>query len=481
LGFTPFAVLSVIAVYFAILLVAGRLTSRGASGKDFYNGGKNSPWYIVAISMIGTSISGVTFVSVPGMVQASQFSYIQMVLGFILGYAAVAYILIPLYYRMNISSIYAYLGERFSDSGRVTGSLFFILSKYLGCGVRMYLTTSILQILVFDSLGIPFIVNVAVTMLVVWAYTLKGGVRTIVWVDLMQTFALIAAVVLSIVFLSRQMGLDAGALWSQVRCSPMSRVWFFDDFNDKRYFFKQFFAGMFTVIAMTGLDQDMMQKNLSCRSLRDSQKNVLSYGVMFLPVNLLFLSLGVLLYQFCAASGISIEGADNVYPIVATQYLSPVVGVVFILGLIAAAFSSAGSALTALTSSVSLDILKMDSGERASGKSHIVIHCANAVLMSLIIMGFRKIGNGSVINAVYMVASYTYGPLLGLFVFGMVSRRKVRGRSLPAVCILSPILSFVLSSHSEAWLGGYQMGFELLLVNGALTFIGLLFCSKKCK
>lgn len=473
------AIFVIILLYFAVLFAIGRMTSRKASSSDFFRGGKKSPWYVVALSMIGTSISGVTFVSVPGMVQASCFSYIQMVLGFLCGYAVISYLLLPLYYRMNLSSIYGYLGERFGRMGRVTGSVYFSISKYLGCGVRMYLTAAILQYLVFDSLGIPFILNVAVTMTVVWAYTVRGGVRTIVWVDLFQTFALIASVVMTIFFLGRQMGMDWGGLCREVADSGMSRIWFFDDVNDKKYFFKQFLAGMFTTVAINGLDQDMMQKNLSCRNLRDAQKNVLSCGILFLPVNLLFLALGVLLYIYSARIGIAIDSPDNLFPTIATGYLPPIVGVMFVLGLVAAAFSSSGSALTALTSSFSLDILKADikMNEREVKKFRVWIHSINAVIMGLIIFAFQAIGNGSVINAVYTVASYTYGPILGLYAFGMTTTLKVRPKAIPYICAASPALCFLLSRYSEIWFDGYQIGFELLLINGLITFLGLLACS----
>lgn len=477
----PITILLIISIYFAALFTIGFITSRNASSSDFFRGGRKSPWYIVAFSMIGTSISGVTFVSVPGMVQASCFSYIQMVLGFLCGYVVIAYLLLPLYYRMNLSSIYGYLGERFGRRGRVTGSVYFSISKYLGCGVRMYLTAAILQYLVFDTIGIPFVLNVAVTMLVVWAYTVKGGVITIVWVDLFQTFALIASVVLTIFFLGRQMGLDWSGLCGEVADSDMSRIWFFDDVNDRKYFFKQFLAGLFTTVAINGLDQDMMQKNLSCRNLKDAQKNVLSCGILFLPVNILFLALGVLLYIFCARMGITVSSPDHLFPIVATGHLPPVAGILFILGLVAAAFSSSGSALTALTSSFSLDILKADMkmNEMEVRRFRIWVHSMNAVIMGLIIFAFQTIGNGSVINAVYTVASYTYGPILGLYTFGMATRLKADQKAIPYVCAFSPALCFILSHYSEEWFGGYQIGFELLLINGLFTFLGLLICSER--
>ena len=490
------AVLAVIAAYFAALLLIGRLTSsrRGAAASGaFFNGGRQSPWWVVAISMIGTSISGVTFVSVPGMVEASQFSYMQMVLGFIVGYAAVAFVLLPLYYRLDLKSIYSYLGMRFGESGRKVGAVFFLISKYLGCGVRMFLTASVLQLFVFDPLGVPFWANAAVTMLIVWAYTRRGGVRTIVWADALQTLAMLGAVALCLIFTARVMGLGFKGLCSFVADSPLSRTWFFDDPLDRRYFWKQFLAGAFTVVAMTGLDQDMMQKNLSCRNLREARRNVLSYGVAFVPVNLLFLSLGVLLFKFKEQAGVPVDGPDSLFPVIATGYMPAVCGVLFILGLVAAGFSSAGSALTALTSSITLDILGAEKkgnsvaaavGRAAAGGAAIErttrrVHAVNAVAMAALICALSALRGGSVINAIYTIAGYTYGPLLGLFLFGMCTRLRPRRLLIAPVCIAAPLLTWLLATHSEQWFGGYQMGFEVLLVNAALTFLGLLASSRK--
>ncbi len=476
--------LVIIAAYFLMLVGVSLASSRGGSGNaDFFRGGGRSPWPVVAVAMIGTSISGVTFISVPGMVAASQFSYMQMVLGFTAGYVVIAYVLLPLYYRMNMNSLYAYLEGRFGPHSYRSGAAFFLLSKLLGCGVRMYLTAIVLQLIVFDPLGVPFGLNVLVTMLVVYLYTFRGGVRSLVWTDMLQTLCLIAAVVLCIFYVGRQMGLDFKGLCSAVTDSGMSRMWFFDDYKDTRYFWKQFLAGMFTTVAMTGLDQDMMQKNLSCRNLKESRRNVLSYGAAFIPVNLLFLSLGVLLYQFAASRGLSIGKPDELFPAVACgtdpasgeAYMPLEVSLLFILGLVAAAFSSAGSALTALTTSFTVDILKADRrcDERGLKRVRTAVHLCNAVVMGFVILGFRAIGNGSVINAVYTVASYTYGPLLGLYFFGILSRRRPRDRWVPVICVLSPLLCLILATHSEAWLGGYRIGFELLLINALLTALGL--------
>ncbi len=476
--------LVIIAAYFLMLVGVSFASSRGGSGNaDFFRGGGRSPWPVVAVAMIGTSISGVTFISVPGMVAGAQFSYMQMVLGFTAGYVVIAYVLLPLYYRLNMNSLYAYLEGRFGPHSYRSGAAFFLLSKMLGCGVRMYLTAIVLQLIVFDPLGVPFGLNVLVTMVVVYLYTFRGGVRSLVWTDMLQTLCLIAAVVLCIFYVGKQMGLDLKGLCSSVADSGMSRIWFFDDFKDTRYFWKQFLAGMFTTVAMTGLDQDMMQKNLSCRNLKESRRNMLSYGAAFIPVNLLFLSLGVLLYQFAASRGLSVARPDELFPTVACgtdratgeAYMPLEVSLLFILGLVAAAFSSAGSALTALTTSFTVDILKGDRryDEQKLKRVRNAVHLCNAVLMGFIIVGFRSIGDGSVINAVYTVASYTYGPLLGLYCFGILSRRRPRDRWVPVICVLSPLLCLLLATHSEAWFGGYRIGFELLLINALLTALGL--------
>ena len=459
------------------------------SNRAFFTGNRNSPWPVVAVSMIGTSISGVTFISVPGYVAATQMSYLQMVLGFFAGYVAIASILLPIYYRLDSFSIYGYLSDRFGRRSRKTGAAFFLLSKFLGCGVRMYLTAIVLQVIVFRPLGIPFLVNILLMMLIVWLYTRRGGVRTLVWVDMVQTLCLVDAVVLSIVFVCRALGLDWHGLCAAIGDSPMARVWFFDDAADKRFFWKQFLAGAFTTLAMTGLDQDMMQKNLSCKDLRSAQKNVVSYGFTFIPINLLFLWLGVLLYLYgarvglCTADGSLLGGlkADELFPVLATgtdpqtgaRYLPVAVGVVFVIGLLCAAFSSAGSAVTALTTSVTADFLGAEKADDALlTRTRHRVHALVCIIMAGLIYAFRAIGNGSVINAVYVVASYTYGPLLGLFLFGLFTRRRPRDGWIPWICIAAPLLCLVLALNARRWLG-FEIGYELLLVNAAITAVGL--------
>ena len=479
----PVVLLSSIALYLCAVIGAGWWISRRAQGSaDFFRGGRKSPWWAVAVAMVSTSISGITFVSVPGMVAASQWSYLQMAVGFVAGYAVIAYVLLPLYYRLNLNSLYIYLEDRFGRWSHRTGAGFFLLSKLLLCGVRMYLTAIVLQLIVFDPLGIPMWVNVAATMLCVWLYTFRGGVRSLVWTDMFQTLALLTVVVLCLVQIGRVMGLDFGAMAGSIRDSGMARIWFFDDWKDTRLFWKQFAAGALTTVAMTGMDQDMMQKNLSCKTLRESQRNMMSYGAAFIPVNLLFLALGVLLYQFAAERGISVAKPDDLFPTIAcgtdaagAAYMPPVVSLLFALGITASAFSSSGSALTALTTTFTVDFLHADTRLDEAGlrRTRRRVHACAAVVMGLVIRGFEAIRDGSVINAIYTVAGYTYGPLLGLFFFGILTRRRVRDGWVPLICALSPVICYVLSTHSAAWFGGYQIGFELLLYNALLTWLGL--------
>lgn len=480
---SPSFLLAAVTLYLAAVIGAGwRISRRSDGNADFFRGGRKSPWWAVAVAMVSTSISGITFVSVPGMVAASQWSYLQMAAGFVAGYAVIAYVLLPLYYRLNLSSLYGYLEQRFGVWSHRAGAGFFLLSKLLICGVRMYLTAIVLQLVVFAPLGIPFRINAAATMFCVWLYTFRGGVRSLVWTDMLQTLALLAVVVLCLVQIGRAMGLDPGTMYGAIRESPDSRIWFFDDWRDKRFFWKQFFAGMFTTVAMTGMDQDMMQKNLSCKTLRESQRNMMSYGAAFIPVNLLFLALGVLLYRFAASAGVQVGRPDDLFPTIACgtdaagqPWMPPGVSLLFVLGLTASAFSSSGSALTALTTTFTLDFLHADTRQDEAGllRTRRRVHLGAAVVLTLVILGFGAIRDGSVIDAIYTVAGYTYGPLLGLFFFGILTRRRVRDRWVPLICVLSPVLCYILATHSEAWLGGYRIGFELLLINAALTWLGL--------
>lgn len=473
---SPIAILITIAAYFVILFTISYIAGRKADNEGFFVGNRKSTWYVVAFAMIGSSISGVTFVSVPGMVAASGFSYLQMVLGFVAGQIIIAFVLIPLFYRMNLVSIYEYLENRFGISSYKTGAWFFFISKMLGAAVRLFLVCLTLQLLVFEPFHLPFILNVIITVALVWLYTFRGGVKSLIWTDSLKTFCLVVSVVLCIYYIASDLHLGFGSMIATISENDFSRMFFFDDVNDKRYFFKQFLAGVFTMIAMTGLDQDMMQRNLSCKNFKDSQKNMITSGISQFFVILLFLMLGVLLYIFTARQGIeNPEKSDELFPMIATgDYFPAIVGVLFIIGLISAAYSAAGSALTALTTSFTVDIL----GAKNKAENELVkirkrVHIGMAVTMGVVIFVFNLLNNTSVIDAVYILASYTYGPILGLFAFGIFTKKQVRDKYIPWVAIASPILCFILQKNSERWFNGYQFSYELLIFNALFTFIGL--------
>lgn len=481
---SPIAILITIAAYFVILFTISYIAGRKADNEGFFVGNRKSTWYVVAFAMIGSSISGVTFVSVPGMVAASGFSYLQMVLGFVAGQIIIAFVLIPLFYRMNLVSIYEYLENRFGISSYKTGAWFFFISKMLGAAVRLFLVCLTLQLLVFEPFHLPFILNVIITVALVWLYTFRGGVKSLIWTDSLKTFCLVVSVVLCIYYIASDLHLGFGSMIATISENDFSRMFFFDDVNDKRYFFKQFLAGVFTMIAMTGLDQDMMQRNLSCKNFKDSQKNMITSGISQFFVILLFLMLGVLLYIFTARQGIeNPEKSDELFPMIATgDYFPAIIGVLFIIGLISAAYSAAGSALTALTTSFTVDIL----GAKNKAENELVkirkrVHIGMAVTMGVVIFVFNLLNNTSVIDAVYILASYTYGPILGLFAFGIFTKKQVRDKYIPWVAIASPILCFILQKNSERWFNGYQFSYELLIFNALFTFIGLCLLIKKSK
>lgn len=455
---------------FAVAWAAGRSSDNSA----FFRGSRKSKWYIATLAMIGAPMSGVTFVSVPGMVASSGFGYLQMCLGFVAGYLVISYVLIPLFYKLDVVSIYQYLENRFGGSTYKTGAWFFFISKILGASVRFFLVCLTLQLLVFDPLGLPFGLNVALSVLVVFAYTFTGGVKTVIWTDALRTVCMVLAVVLGIVYIARGLGLDFGGMVGLVKGSGMSRVFFFSDVKESQYFWKQFLGGLFTAVAMTGLDQDMMQRPLSCKDPRDSRKNMITSGVMQFFVVALFLFLGVLLYQFAAANGIP-ETGDKIFAAVATSGLVPgIVGILFIIGLVASAYGAGGSALTSLTTSFTVDILSAArKGEKNLTRTRKVVHVGMAVLMALVIIVFNKISNTSAINAVYTLASYTYGPILGMFVFGLSCKRKVKDRYVPLVAIIAPALCLVLQLNSERWFCGYKFSYEILLLNAVFVIIGL--------
>ncbi|MGD9993139.1 MAG: sodium:solute symporter [Salinivirgaceae bacterium] len=481
---TATEVLFILLGYFSLLIIISFLTGRGAENQAFFLGNKRSPWYVVSFGMIGASLSGVTFISVPGWVGSSSFSYLQMVLGYLVGYVVIANILLPLYYRLNLTSIYTYLDQRFGKVSYKTGASFFLFSRIIGASFRLYLVANVLQLVMFDAWGVPFYVTVLVTIVLIWLYTFKGGIRTIVWTDTLQTLFMLSAVVLTVAFIAKDMQLNLPELISSVSDSELSRIWFFDNPKEKSFFFKQFLSGAFITIVMTGLDQDMMQKNLSCRNLGDAKKNVYWYGAAFLPVNLLFMSLGVLLFIFAQSHGMALpEKSDDLFPLIATQgYLPKIVSVFFILGLIAAAYSSADSALTSLTTSFSIDILDIQHRYKSIIKqeqARKLVHIAISLVLALVILVFSELNNDSVISAIFTFAGYTYGPLLGLYAFGLYTKRVVADQWVWIIALLSPLLCVVLNFYSEAWFFGYKIGFELLIFNGLFTFIGLWLISKK--
>ena len=473
---SPIAVLITVAAYFVVLFTVAYFAGRKADNQGFFVGNRKSPWFIVALAMIGSSISGVTFISVPGWVEVNNFSYLQMVLGFVVGQFIIAFVLIPLFYRMQLVSIYEYLQQRFGISSYKTGAWFFFISKMLGAAVRIFLVCIVMQFLVFDPLGVDFIWNVALTMLIVWLYTFQGGVKSLIWTDTLKTFCLIVSVGLCIYYIASDLNLGFGSMFRAVADSDLSRTFFFDDVNDKRYFFKQFLAGVFTVIAMNGLDQDMMQRNLSCATPRDSQKNIVLTAVSQIFVIFLFLVLGVLLYLYMECSGLTPPAkSDQVFSLVAVDGGLPlVVGILFVVGLISSTYSAAGSALTALTTSFTVDILE---GTKRCGEERLTrlrkgVHILMALGMAAVILAFEYWADDSVINLVYKVAGYTYGPILGMFAFGMFTRRKVRDRWIPLVAVAAPVLSALVQWWArEAW--GYRIGFELLIYNAAFTMIGM--------
>ena len=482
---TAWIVLATIAFYFALLFVISWITGRKTKSSEFFTGDRKTPWYMVAFAMIGASISGVTFISVPGAVLNNGYAYMQMVLGFFVGSVIVALVLIPMFYKMNLLSIYGYLENRFGIAAYRSGAWFFFISKMLGASVRFFVVCVVLQTLVFTQLGIPFEVNVILTVALIWLYSFQGGVKSMIWTDSLKTFCLIASVVCCIVFISNSLDLGFGGMVGAVADHSTSKVFFLDDFNDGRYFWKQFIAGVFMVIATTGLDQDLMQRTLSCKNFKESQKNMIVSAFIQIFVIGLFLVLGTLLYIYkdTYMPGETATG-DSLFGAVAWSENFPMfIGIVFIIGLIAAAYSAAGSALTALTTSFTLDILQANKKQDdvQLTKTRKMVHVGMSVLMILTIIVFYYLNDDSAINAVYSLAAYTYGPILGMFIFGMACKKAVNDKWVPLVAIASPIICYILHSNSEAWFGGYQISFELLIINGLITALGLCFLIKKNK
>ncbi|MDR0574669.1 MAG: sodium:solute symporter [Tannerella sp.] len=480
---SPVIILIAILLYFGLLFTVSYIAGRKADNAGFFSGNRKSSWYVVAFATIGAAISGVTFVSVPGMVATANFSYMQMALGFAVGQLLIAFVLIPLFYRMNLTSIYEYLEKRFGVSTYKTGAWFFFVSKMLGASIRLFIVCVVLQLLVFEPLGLPFILNVLFTVALVWIYTVQGGVKSLIWTDSLKTFCLIFSVGLCIYYIASDLGFGFREMLTAVNSSEMSKTFFFEDVNDKRYFFKQFLAGVFTVIATTGLDQDLMQKTLSCKNPRDSQKNMITGGVLQIFINLLFLTSGVLLYLYAFTNQVALpDKGDEVFPYLATGGFFPVVvGVLFIIGLISSAYAAAGSALTALTTSFTVDILESPKKKTEKEVAGIrkKVHAGMALVMGTVIFVINILNNESVINTVYMLASYTYGPILGMFVFGIFTRKAVRDKFVPLVAIASPVLCFILDVNSKEWFNGYEFSHERLIFNALFTFVGLLLLFRK--
>ena len=479
---TPTLILLIFIAYTLLLFGVTFVTARKANHQSFYIGNKASPWYVVAYGMIGASLSGVTFMSVPGWVGETQFSYMMVAFGYFFGYIVIALVLLPLYYRLKLTSIYGYLEQRFGFWSYKTGAGFFILSRVLGASLRMFLVINVLQIFVFDAWNVPFWVNVMIFIILIIIYTLKGGIRTIIWTDTLQTTFMLLAVVLSVYYIGKELGAPVFTLMKDVFDSDMSRI-VITDWDHPRYFLKQFFSGMFITITMTGLDQEMMQKNLSIRRLKDAQKNMFTFSTVNLFVVFLFLILGAFLALFATAQGVSVAMSDDLFPTIAFRYLTPAAGIIFLIGLISALFPSADGALTSLTTSFSIDFLglekKTEMDNTKKTRIRYSVHLSFALVFFICIIIFRQMNDRAIIDKLFTIAGYTYGPLLGLFSFGLFTKRHVKDKVTPWIAIVSPVICYFLSMYSEELFNGYKFGFEILLVNGFITFMGLLMFSRK--
>jgi SSS family transporter len=479
---SPALLFFIVLVYFLILLAVAYYTSRNSNNETFFIGNKSSNWMLVAFGMIGTSLSGVTFVSVPGTVGLAGFNYFQVVIGYFIGYLIIAYVLLPLYYKLNLTSIYNYLQQRFGNISYKTGALFFIVSRVLGATARLYLVINVLQIFILDAMGVPFIITTFIILLMILLYTFKGGVKTIVWTDTLQTTGMLVGLVVCIVYIMNSLGYSFSETMNQLQIRSYSNIFNFD-INNANFFLKSIIGGAFITVAMTGLDQEMMQKNISVKNLGDSQKNMITFSIIMAIVNFMFLLLGGLLYLFAEQHGITTKG-DDLFPSVAMNQLPGYVSIIFILGLISALFPSADGAITALTSSFCIDILgikrREDLTEEQRTRTRKIVHLTFAFVFLLCVIIFKLIDNKSIIGVILKVAGYTYGPLLGLFSFGILTRRRLgENQMIPAICLLSIALCYVFDKYASAWLGGFQIGIELLILNGLFTFLGLLLISKK--
>ena len=470
-------ILLIFIIYFLVLLFISNLTSKKSTFTDFFNANRSSPWYLVAFGMIGTSLSGVTFISVPGEVGSSNFSYFQVVLGYLVGYYVIAKVLLPLYYKHNLISIYTYLEDRFGFYSYKAGAFFFLLSRTIGASFRLFLVAGVLQIAIFNQLGLPYFFSVLITILLIWIYTFKGGIKTIVWTDALQTLFMLSAVIITIVIITDKMNISLYESFHMVKNSSYSNIFYFD-WRAGNDFFKQFISGAFIAIVMTGLDQDMMQKNLTCRNLGDAQKNIFWFCVILVIANLLFLFLGALLYLYSESVNFQLPtSTDDLYPLLALNELGFLTSIIFILGIIAAAYSSADSALTSLTTSFSIDFLDIQKRDNKR-RIRLLVHIGFSILLFIVILIFNEINDQSVINSIFKAAGYTYGPLLGLFSFGIFTKYRIKDKFVFSVCLISPLISYLINIYSEELLFGYRFGFEILLLNGLLTFVGLFLIKK---
>lgn len=473
----------ILIAYFLLLLIISHFTGKRTDASDFYRGGNKSPWWAVAFGMIGTTLSGVTFISVPGWVSSpAKMTYMAVIFGNFVGYVIIAQLLLPLYYKLNLTSIYSFIERRFGFCAYKTSAVLFLLSKTIGAAFRLFIVTLVLQITIFDPLHIPFVFNALFSVFIIWAYTVRGGIKTIVWTDLIQTFFLIFAVVFTIGAICGMLGYSLPEAVKAVAACPQSQVFDFSDFwSNPNHFWKQFVAGIFIAVAMNGLDQDMMQKNLSLRNIREAKKNFLSFSLAFIPVNFIFLCLGVLFFIFMQTKGIPVPSkTDGIYPLIATSYLPTAAGICFMLGVIAAAFSSANSAMIAMTTSFTVDICPMEGkNDRQKSAFRFRTHTGMALLLALVIVLFNALNDESVVSAIFKFAGYTYGPLLGLFLVGMGCKWRTNDRAVPYIAAFSVVATILIDRFSTSLLGGYRFGFEILLVNGLITTIGLLLFRKR--
>lgn len=478
---SPLLVISILAIYFLVLIVISYITSRGADTTTFFTANRQSPWYLVAFGMIGASLSGVTFISVPGNVGKIGFGYFQIVLGYLVGYWVIIGILMPLYYKLNLISIYSYLEQRFNTWSYRTGAFFFLVSRTIGSSLRLYLAATVLQLFLFDAWNVPFYLTVASTIILIWVYTFKGGIKTIVWTDTFQTFFLITAVIVAVWQIKDALNFSYAEMFSAIQAKGFTKIFHWEDANSTLFFPKQFLGGAFIAITMTGMDQEIMQKNLTCKNIGDAQKNMFWFSLTLVIVNLLFLVLGALLYVYSEQKGLAIPPVtDELFPRLALNELSLVVGIFFLLGITASSYASADSALAGLTTSFCIDFLNFkDKPEPVKQKQKFLVHVGFSVLFLLIIIVFREINEKSVIDAVLSVAGYTYGPLLGLFAFGVFTTIQVRDKLVPLVCVLSPVISYWISDQAPVWFNGYKIGIEILIINGLITFLGLHLIAKK--